>query len=98
MRNKMMVIALLPLIGCATATQIYTPSGKLGYNIECNGYELGWAQCYEKAGETCGSKGYEILDKVEESNEVVSGQANSNSAVVSSTPIVTRNMVIQCND
>ncbi len=49
--------------GCATAKKTYTSDGKEGHSINCSGSALNWGMCYEKAGELCGTKGYEVLEK-----------------------------------
>jgi len=41
----------------------YTSDGREGYSINCSGSALNWGMCYEKAGELCGAKGYEVLEK-----------------------------------
>jgi len=53
-RVKIAIIAacIVPLAGCATARQTYTPDGKVGHSINCSGSALNWGMCYEKAGET----------------------------------------------
>jgi len=57
------LVVLLLLGGCASASQTYTPSGKLGHSINCSGGALSWGQCFEKAGEICGARGYDVIDR-----------------------------------
>jgi predicted alpha/beta hydrolase len=59
---KLLLLAVC-LTGCATASKTFTADGKEGYNINCSGSALNWGMCYEKAGELCGAKGYEVLEK-----------------------------------
>ena len=54
--------------GCVTVSEIYTENGEIGYNIDCR--ELTWGDCYNKAGELCGEKGYEILAKDSDQDQV----------------------------
>lgn len=54
--------AAVSLSGCVTATPVITPSGQQGFTINCSAMnDVG--QCYKKAGELCGSAGYEIFDQ-----------------------------------
>lgn len=90
MNTRLLLLAaiLVGLGGCATATQIYTPDGKVGHSITCSGAGLTWGNCYEKAGEICGPRGYLVLTGGAEQGAVMSG------AFAGTT--MTRNMVIQC--
>ena len=48
--------------GCVIATPVMTPNGQQGFTINCSAMnDVG--QCYKKAGELCGSNGYEIFDQ-----------------------------------
>ena len=51
------------LTGCATADKTYTPDGRVGYAVECNGMVLSWGSCYGKAGDICGARGYDVISK-----------------------------------
>ena len=55
------LLAIVILSGCTTVKQIqtYTPDGQLVYYITCSDYSLG--DCYIRAGEICGAKGYNIF-------------------------------------
>lgn len=54
--------AIATLSGCVTATPIMTPSGQQGFSLNCSALnDIG--QCYKKAGELCGGRGYEIFDQ-----------------------------------
>lgn len=54
--------ATLVLGGCVTATPVITPSGQQGFTLNCSAMnDIG--QCYKKAGELCGSNGYQIYDQ-----------------------------------
>jgi len=84
-------IALL-LSGCATASKTYTSDGKEGYNITCSGSALNWGMCYEKAGEICAQKGYEVLEKSGDQGSTMSG----NQFGLYGGSIINRNMIIKC--
>jgi hypothetical protein len=38
------------------------PDGSRGYNISCDGVTSSSGDCYQSAGETCGAKGYTIVN------------------------------------
>lgn len=78
--------------GCATATQTYTPDGSQGYSIDCSGNALTWGKCYEKAGELCGNRGYELVTKTGDEGAVVSGTQYG----LFGGSVTTRNMIITC--
>ena len=87
---KLLLIAIL-LGGCATAKKTYTSDGKEGYSITCSGSALNWGMCYEKAGEICGSKGYEVLEKSGDQGTVLSG----NQFGLYGGSVINRSMIIK---
>jgi hypothetical protein len=54
------------IFGCVLATKTYTPSGQMGYTIECSRSYQTWGDCYQKAGQLCGYSGYDIIMKSED--------------------------------
>ncbi|HSH72145.1 MAG TPA: hypothetical protein VK974_03720 [Methylophilaceae bacterium] len=84
--------AILFLVGCASASKTYTAEGKEGQVINCSGTARNWGMCYEKAGQICGTKGYEVLEKTGDKGWVAS--ASTTSANAGST--ISRNLLIQC--
>lgn len=56
------VVSAIGLSGCVTAEPIITPSGQQGFTIDCSAY-TNIGQCYKKAGELCGSAGYNVVSK-----------------------------------
>ena len=62
---RYVVVACLAMVaGCTTAKDVYLPDGTLGYHVGCSGtaFATDSADCYQKAGEICGAKGYTIVD------------------------------------
>ncbi len=55
------------LSACATVNQTYAPDGRKAYTLNCSGLARGWDKCYDSAGKICGSSGYDILDRSDES-------------------------------
>lgn len=82
------------LSGCATVKKTYTSNGQEGYSITCSGSALNWGMCYEKAGELCGQKGYEILEKTGDKGAILSG----NQFGLYGGSVINRNMIIQCKE
>jgi hypothetical protein len=63
MKAWIIVAVFILLCGCATSKSTYLPSGEKGYSISCNGAVLNWNHCFERAGEICATRGYQILDR-----------------------------------
>lgn len=84
--TSMLIAALLS--GCATFSETYTADGKKGYSISCSGLALHWGMCYERAGELCKERGFEILEKSGDQGFVATG-GYAGSAT-------SRSMIIQC--
>lgn len=64
MKKVLLILALSSvalLQGCATASQTYLPDGRQGFNLNCSGTMRNWGECQEKAGEICGSRGYDVI-------------------------------------
>ena len=95
MRITYMLLLILVLLGgCATVKKTYTSDGKEGYSITCSGSALNWGMCYEKAGEICGVKGYEVLEKSGDQGAIVSG----NQYGFYGGSVINRNMIIKCKE
>lgn len=82
------------LAGCASARKTYTSTGKEGYSINCSGTSSTWGRCYERAGDLCGPRGYEVLEKI---GENISTSTSTILEQHSGTDI-NRNMIIKCKD
>ncbi len=78
--------------GCATSKQVYTSDGGTGYSINCSGSALNWGMCYEKAGEICGEKGYDVLQKSGDQGAMVSGTQYG----LFAGSVINRTMIIKC--
>lgn len=89
----MRLICLVVLLaGCATSRETYLPDGSVGHSIQCSGAALSWGQCIEKAGELCGSRGYETLVAPGEQGVVATGSQYGAFAGTTHN----RNMIIKC--
>lgn len=82
------------MAGCAVSNEIYTPDGKVGHNISCrlaiSGIALSWSDCYQKAGELCGAKGYEVIARGSDSGAIASPTI--------ATSTISRSMLIKCKE
>lgn len=70
---KGLAVLTLALASCATQKTVYLPDGRQGYSIACSGAALTWEMCYDKAGQICQIRGYDIVSKTDEQGAVVSG-------------------------
>jgi len=91
------------LIGCAhsmsepTARSIYLPSGEPAYQITCEEEGLAKDSCYRKAGDLCGTRGYDevALGDERQMNEIfdmVTGAIRQGKTA----PVVEKTIVIRC--
>jgi hypothetical protein len=97
MMSKMIIgltLMMVVLFGCASARKTYTSDGKEGYSINCSGNSSTWGKCYERAGDTCGEKGYVVLEKIGETLT----SSSSNIIEQHSGSDVNRNMIIRCKE
>jgi hypothetical protein len=73
--------ALGMLGGCVTVTPLITPSGAQGFSVNCSDMnDIG--ECYKKAGEICGTNGYEVIDRHAASNSFWSDWPESSQTLV----------------
>ena len=73
MKLTLPILPILLLAACATSEEIDIAEGHRGYSIDCSADHLNWSLCYEKAGQICGEKGFEILDKTGGAGVVIAG-------------------------
>lgn len=84
------------LFGCASASKTYAPDGRVAYSLDCSGTARNWGMCYEKAGELCTTRGYDVITVNGEHGASVSAVANSQSAGVYGSSLHFRTMTIAC--
>jgi len=87
---------LATLTGCAVAKPTYLPDGRQGVSISCDGQAQGMAACYEKAGELCGSRGYDIVNREQQSSPTGSASVGRYGAFGSYGSVETRSIMIVC--
>ncbi len=95
MRLSITFLLLLAMLSnCATANKTYTSNGTEGYSINCSGTAMNWGMCYEKAGQLCGTKGYNVLQKNGDQGAVVSG----NQFGLYGGSVMNRSMIVECKE
>jgi hypothetical protein len=58
MKRILLAALVLSIAGCTQARDVYTPDGRRGAALRC---PAAWAGCFEKAGQMCGSRGYDVF-------------------------------------
>lgn len=86
------VVVALGLGGCAVDKTTYGPDGHAAHSINCSGSALTWGACYEKAGEVCGSNGYNVI--AQNGDPSASGGAVGGSAFFGSS--MSRTLLVEC--
>jgi hypothetical protein len=87
-----LAIAIVALSGCATASKTFGPDGREAYTIGCSGSALDWGLCYRKAGDLCGTSGYDVITQNGEQGAVAGGGSGSLFAGTTAS----RSLVISC--
>lgn len=87
-----LALVALALTGCASSTQIYTPSGEQGQALNCSGLARSWNDCLSRAGDLCGAKGYAV---VERNGELVATAAATSTGALGAQS-TTRTMLVVC--
>jgi hypothetical protein len=80
------------LSGCARSSKTYTSDGREGFSIDCSGSALSWGKCFEKAGDLCGARGYDLLEKSGDQGSTVA----ANQYGLYGGSVMSRSMVIAC--
>ena len=81
MKISVYLLITFILTSCAISKSTYLPDGKQGHSISCDGAAVGMNVCFEKAGELCGSRGYNLLNR---EGQVVYSGMNSGSVSINS--------------
>jgi len=69
-------ISIIILSACASSSSTYAPDGREAFSLNCSGTMRDWGMCHEKAGELCGTKGYDILVQNGEQGAMINGASN----------------------
>ena len=90
--KKLIITAAVLLTACASSSKTYGPDGKEAYSITCSGLARDWGNCLSKAGDICGTRGYNVLSVNGDSGAVIT--ANPQMAFGGTT--ISRNMLVSC--
>ena len=92
----LILVNALALVGCATSREIYLPDGSIGYNIQCDGAANSISNCFQKAGELCGSKGYLLLNREGEMVPSATSTGAEGAYITQAGAFVSRTLFIKC--
>jgi hypothetical protein len=99
--NSRVGIALLAgftivVAGCSTNSSdlVHLPDGQSGFAINCSGAGSGsnWGECYQKAGDACGARGYDIVSKDNDDGAAAGGGVSN----LATANVKSRSMVVRC--
>lgn len=82
----------LALGGCVTDSKTYGPDGREAHTITCSGTVQSWGDCYKKAGDICGTAGYDVVSQNGEQGAVAGGGGSSFFA----GNTISRSLVMEC--
>ena len=72
MRPLLMLSISLSAAACTnTQHATYTPDGRRGFVMTCEGYLNSYSSCLVKAGRACGSSGYDIVRGGEDERDML---------------------------
>lgn len=94
MKIALPIVFILLLTACASSKEVDIAEGQRGYSIDCSGDKRNWSLCYQKAGQICGEKGFEIVDKTGGTGIVIAGIRYG----VYGESGLNRSMIIKCRN
>lgn len=93
MINKLAItISCLVLTACVNVDKTYGPNGEESYSITCSGTAQDWGACLTKAGEICGSNGYNIISANGDKGAMLAANQN----MLFGNTAINRNLLISC--
>jgi hypothetical protein len=92
------ILMVLMISSCAISKKTYLPDGSEGYSISCDGAAVGINKCFEKAGEICGSRGYDIVNREGQVIPSGTGIANNNNAFITYGAYNTKSIMVRCKE
>ena len=94
--RALIVIMTFAIASCAISKKTYLPDGSEGYSISCDGTAVGINVCFEKAGEICGVRGYDLLNREGQIIPAATGFATNQGAYVNYGAYNTKSILIRC--
>lgn len=58
-------------VSCSSQHATYTPDGRRGFVITCEGYLNNYSNCLVKAGRACGNRGYDTVQGSEDDRNML---------------------------
>jgi hypothetical protein len=89
---RLALLGFIFLAGCTTAKVTRGPDGREAHSINCSGTANSWNACYEKAGELCGARGYDVVDKTGDTGSTF----NAGAGWATGTSFATRTLLVSC--
>ena len=78
MRTAVLALLAIHLTGCAVSVKpVFGPDGRDAHAITCSALGNDWGDCFEKAGQICGTRGYQIWNQVSSESSIISGSEDS---------------------
>jgi hypothetical protein len=78
MRNAVIALIAIQLCGCAVGVKpVYGPDGQQAHAITCSALGRDWSDCFEKAGQICGARGYKVWNQATSQSGFISGTEDS---------------------
>jgi hypothetical protein len=96
MTRLILMMSLLALTACASERTTYAPDGRKAYTLNCSGLARGWDKCFAAAGNICGAKGYDMIDRSDEAAAMGTAAGGGGSFGASYARTNERSMVIAC--
>jgi len=59
------LLILVLLTGCATVSETYGLDGRPAFTLNCSGTARTWNMCRKAAGELCGARGYDVIERLD---------------------------------
>lgn len=88
------------LAGCVTSSPTYLADGSQGQHVTCGGAVFSMGDCYKRATEICGPRGFQIVSGRTESTPFSTASASVNPyggrAMGVSGAIVNRDLIVKC--
>jgi hypothetical protein len=69
MKQKIIILSTIILSACISQTEIQLPDGGTGYNLDCSGTWMSWAECNVQANQMCPDGFTVISSNREKSND-----------------------------
>lgn len=77
LRNAVLALSIIQLAGCVEVKPVFGPDGRDAVAISCSDSSLDWSDCFAKAGEICGTRGYKIWNQSASRSGVLIGDHDS---------------------